>query len=165
MTICKNQHLILGRQIGSRDRQWGTVESLLWQWGLGRQQTQSTGTMAPAQAQVRQADILQIYCRTSIYMRRNPLSTSLSLGSNQDSNDRLDWLISLVLKQVLPGVVAHTFNPSTRETEAGRFLSSRPSWSTKWVPGQPGLYRETLSRKQQQQKQKNKKKSSFFKPK
>jgi hypothetical protein len=33
------------------------------------------------------------------------------------------------------------------EAEAGRFLHSRPVWSTKWVPGQPGLYRETLSRK------------------
>jgi hypothetical protein len=41
--------------------------------------------------------------------------------------------------------VAHTFNPSTWEAEAGRFLSSRPAWSTKWVPGQPVLYRETLS--------------------
>jgi hypothetical protein len=30
-----------------------------------------------------------------------------------------------------PGVVVHTFNPSTREAEAGRFLSSRPAWSTK----------------------------------
>jgi hypothetical protein len=28
-------------------------------------------------------------------------------------------------------VVVHTFNPSTREAEAGRFLSSRPAWSTK----------------------------------
>jgi hypothetical protein len=37
-------------------------------------------------------------------------------------------------------VVAHAFNPRTREAEAGRFLSSRPAWSTKWVPGQPGLY-------------------------
>jgi hypothetical protein len=28
------------------------------------------------------------------------------------------------------GVVAHAFNPSTREAEAGGFLSSRPAWST-----------------------------------
>jgi hypothetical protein len=28
----------------------------------------------------------------------------------------------------------------------GRWISSsRPSWSTEWVPGQPGLYRETMS--------------------
>jgi hypothetical protein len=44
-------------------------------------------------------------------------------------------------------LVAHAFNPSTWEAEAGGFLSSRPAWSTKWVPGQPGLHRETLSRK------------------
>jgi hypothetical protein len=44
-------------------------------------------------------------------------------------------------------VVANAFNPSTREAEAGEFLSSRPAWSAKWVPGQPGLHRETLSRK------------------
>ena len=30
-----------------------------------------------------------------------------------------------------PGNVVHTFNPSTKEAEAGRFLSSRPDWSTK----------------------------------
>jgi hypothetical protein len=29
------------------------------------------------------------------------------------------------------GVVAHTFNPSTPEAEAGGFLSSRPAWSAK----------------------------------
>jgi hypothetical protein len=27
-------------------------------------------------------------------------------------------------------VVVHTLNPSTREAEAGRFLSLRPAWST-----------------------------------
>ena len=36
---------------------------------------------------------------------------------------------------------------STQEAEAGGFLSSRPAWSTEWVAGQPGLHRETLSRK------------------
>jgi hypothetical protein len=30
-----------------------------------------------------------------------------------------------------PGIVVHTFNPSTWEAEAGGFLSSRPAWSTK----------------------------------
>jgi hypothetical protein len=52
-------------------------------------------------------------------------------------------------------MVAHAFNPSTREAEAGRFLSSRPAWSTKWVPEQPGLYRETLSQKKKKKKKKN----------
>jgi hypothetical protein len=51
-------------------------------------------------------------------------------------NNETDW-----------AVVAHAFNPSTQGAEAGRFLSSRPAWSTEWVPGQPGLYREILSRK------------------
>jgi hypothetical protein len=44
---------------------------------------------------------------------------------------------------------AHTFNPSTWETDVGGSLefqaslvyraSSRPAWSTEQVPGQPGL--------------------------
>ena len=42
-------------------------------------------------------------------------------------------------------MVAKAFNPSTWEAEAGRFLSSRPAWSTERVPGQLGLHRETLS--------------------
>jgi hypothetical protein len=44
-------------------------------------------------------------------------------------------------------MVAHTFNTSTWETEAGGFLSLRPAGSTERVPGQPGLYRKTLSQK------------------
>ena len=61
--------------------------------------------------------------------------------------------------------MAHAFNPSTWEAEAGGFLSSRPAWTTEWVPGQPGLHRETLSRKTKQNKKKafypkNKKPSS-----
>jgi hypothetical protein len=41
-------------------------------------------------------------------------------------------------------VTTHAFNPSTWEAEAGGFLSSRSAWSIECVPGQPGLYRETL---------------------
>jgi hypothetical protein len=50
-------------------------------------------------------------------------------------------------------MVAYAFDPSTWEAEAGGFLSSWPVWSKKWVPGQPGLHRETLSQKKQKQKQ------------
>ena len=47
--------------------------------------------------------------------------------------------------------MAHTFNPSTPEAEAG----VRPAWSTEQFPGQPGLlHRETLSRQQNKQKTK-----------
>jgi hypothetical protein len=38
------------------------------------------------------------------------------------------------------------------EAEAVRFLSLRLAWSTKWVPGQPWLYRETLSQKNNNKK-------------
>ena len=40
--------------------------------------------------------------------------------------------------------MVHTFNPSTREAEAVGSLCWRPAWSSEWVPGQPGLHRETL---------------------
>jgi hypothetical protein len=59
-----------------------------------------------------------------------------------------------------PGMVVHAFNPSTWKAEAGRSLSSRPAWSTKWVPGQPELYRETLSQKTKKQNKTKTKKMS-----
>jgi hypothetical protein len=34
-------------------------------------------------------------------------------------------------ENVSQSVVVHVFNPSTWEAEAGKFLSSRPAWSTK----------------------------------
>ena len=46
-----------------------------------------------------------------------------------------------------------------KQRQAGRFLSSRPVWSSKWVPEQPGLHRETLSGKTNQTNKNNKKKS------
>jgi hypothetical protein len=44
-------------------------------------------------------------------------------------------------------MVEHGFNPSTWEAEADEFLSSKLAWFLEWVPGQPGLSRETLSQK------------------
>ena len=56
-------------------------------------------------------------------------------------------------------MVAHTFNPSTWDAEAGGSLSSSPGWTSEQVPGQtPKLHRETLFRKSEKQnktKQKN----------
>jgi hypothetical protein len=52
-------------------------------------------------------------------------------------------------------VVAHAFNPSTREAEAGGFLSSRPAWSTKFQDSQS--YTEKPCLKKQTNKQTNKK--------
>jgi hypothetical protein len=45
---------------------------------------------------------------------------------------------------------------STWEAEAGGFQGLRLAWSTEWVPGQPGLYRETLSWKKKMKKKKKK---------
>jgi hypothetical protein len=60
-----------------------------------------------------------------------------------------------ILKNIItPGMVAHTFNPSTWEAEAGGFLSSRPAWSTERAPGQTGLHRGTLSQKTKQKPKK-----------
>jgi hypothetical protein len=56
-------------------------------------------------------------------------------------------LINQIENKIKPGVAAHAFNPSTREAEAGGFLSSRPAWSTKGVPGKPGLHREIVPQK------------------
>ena len=68
---------------------------------------------------------------------------------------------ALILRLPWSQAVAHAFNPSTWEAEAGGFLNLRPAWSTEWVPGQPMLYRETLSRKTN--KQTKKKNHSEFK--
>ena len=51
--------------------------------------------------------------------------------------------------------MAHAFNPSIQEAEAGESLSSRPTWSTERVPSQPGLHREILSQKKKERKEFN----------
>ena len=52
-----------------------------------------------------------------------------------------------------------TSDLSTQEAESGRSLSSRPDCSTDCVLGQPGLHRETPSRKAKWKK----KKKEFYK--
>ena len=48
-------------------------------------------------------------------------------------------------------MVAHTFNPSTQEAEAGRFLSPRPAWSTTARATQRNPVSKKQTNKQQQQ--------------
>jgi hypothetical protein len=52
-----------------------------------------------------------------------------------------------------PGVVAHAFNPSTGEAEAGGFLSSRPAWSTEFQDSQ-GYTEKPYLQKQKTKQQK-----------
>jgi hypothetical protein len=43
--------------------------------------------------------------------------------------------------------VAHAFDPSTWEAEAGRFLSSRPAWSTEFQDSQGYTEKPCLEKK------------------
>jgi hypothetical protein len=52
----------------------------------------------------------------------NQIPAKTSHGSNPSKHEQETDL--------KPGVVAHAFNSSTREAEAGRCLSLRPAWST-----------------------------------
>jgi hypothetical protein len=58
-------------------------------------------------------------------------------------------------------VVTHTFNPSTREAEAGGYLNSRSVWSNR---ARPRLLKETLSKEKKQQNKTNKQTNKKQKP-
>jgi hypothetical protein len=60
-----------------------------------------------------------------------------------------------------PGVVAHAFNPSTREAEAGGFLSLRPAWSTSEFQDSQGYTEKPCLEKPKKKKNKNKKTKSM----
>ena len=54
----------------------------------------------------------------------------------------------------MKGVVAHAFNHRTWKAKAGQIsVRSKSAWSTEWIPGQPGLHRETLSWKNKQKEE------------
>ena len=62
-----------------------------------------------------------------------------------------------------PGVVVHTFDPSTREADAGGVLSLRPAWSTKFQDSQGYTEKPCLEKPTNQPtKKKNRKKSTFI---
>jgi hypothetical protein len=86
-------------------------------------------------------------------------------------SDALFWCVSIHANRVLihtidikkkrkPGVVEYAFNPSTWEAEAGRFLSSRPAWSTKSSTTARAIQRNPVSKDQKKKKKNKKKKTS-----
>jgi hypothetical protein len=61
------------------------------------------------------------------------------------------WLLKYYYSS--QAVVAHDFNPSTREAEAGVSLSSRPTWFTESVSGQSRPYLSQKTKNKQTNKQ------------
>jgi hypothetical protein len=55
----------------------------------------------------------------------------LSTGVHKFASRRILKYLLFIKLRIEPGMLAHTFNPSTQEAEAGKFPSSRPTWSTK----------------------------------
>jgi hypothetical protein len=57
-----------------------------------------------------------------------------------------------VKESMQPGVVVHTFNPSTWEAEAGGFLSLSPGWSTESSRTARATQRNPVSKNQKKKK-------------
>ena len=62
---------------------------------------------------------------------------------------------------MLPGMVAHAFNPITPEAEAGGFLSSRPAWSQSEFQDSQDYTERPCLEKNKKQKTKKKTKKEF----
>jgi hypothetical protein len=61
-------------------------------------------------------------CKTSTWRQRQESGESLRAPG---------IFAETLFKNKQPGMVAHAFNPSLKEAEAGGFLNSRLAWSTK----------------------------------
>jgi hypothetical protein len=70
--------------------------------------------------------IYRVNFRTARTVWRIPVSKKACEGEDIHENILMIW--NLKIRTVSWAVVVHAFNPST--WEAGRFLSSRPAWST-----------------------------------
>jgi hypothetical protein len=78
----------------------------------------------------RQSTVLELYCRKEERKRegrrREAGHGHMGWGGEGVGEGELE----IRMRRKALCLVAHTFNPSTREAEAGGFLSSRPAWST-----------------------------------
>ena len=54
----------------------------------------------------------------------------LQISKNKAEQHNDKWIKKINSKKLHQVIVAHTFNPSTWEAEAGKYLSLRPAWST-----------------------------------
>lgn len=62
------------------------------------------------------------------------------------------WLLDLLAEEIhFSQAWWHAFSPVFGKQRLADLLSSRPTWSTKEVLGQPGLHRGTPSQKRQKQ--------------
>jgi hypothetical protein len=66
----------------------------------------------------------EVQGQPGVHIKFRPVRAS---QRNPDSNNKVR---KCVKEKSSRAVVAHAFNPSTWEAEAGRFLSLRPAWST-----------------------------------
>jgi hypothetical protein len=68
---------------------------------------------------------------------------------NNSSTQKRHYINASFKKQLFcQAVVVHAFNPSTREAEAGGFLSSRPAWSRVSSRTARAIQRNPVSKKQ-----------------
>jgi hypothetical protein len=105
----------------------------------------------------------QNYLAWSEYSNPTAASPGYPNTLEKQDSDLKSYLMMLVedikkdINNSLKEIMAHAFNPSTWEAEADRFLGWRTAWSKESVLGQPGLHRETLSRKPKKEKKKKRK--------
>jgi hypothetical protein len=91
--------------------------------------------------------------RTARAIKRNPVSKNKKTKQNKkkitDQRGKTQKKETSSLKQ--KAAVAGQWWPTP----------SRPTWSTEWVPGQPGLHRENLSWKTKKKKKKKDRETDY----
>jgi hypothetical protein len=65
-----------------------------------------------------------------VEMGKCPEANGQPSSLSEEGNSRFGERLCFKKQFRSRAVVVHAFNPSTWEAEAGRFLSSRPAWST-----------------------------------